>query len=81
MATDIAPAKEDAPMYINVSKEDLVNLVMGCTPRMGKQIRELEELRLGRYMGGMQDKWVWDPIELREQLTEDRLYVLYRELK
>ena len=68
-------------MNINLSKEDLVNLVMGTSPYSYELTTYLEkQLGLGNYTGGFVDKWTWSEHALR-QLTEEQLYAVYQKVK
>jgi hypothetical protein len=64
-------------MNIEVDKEDLINLIVSCSP----SYKIMENLKgLGTYYGGFDDKWIWNKSAIRT-LSEDELINLYKNLK
>ena len=62
-------------MRVNLSKEDLIKLVLTTSPSY--KIIDDELLRkYGSYTGGFVDKWHWDTKSL-SNLSEEHLYGMY----
>jgi hypothetical protein len=62
-------------MKIVVDKQDLINMVKGVFLSYDAMCDPLASI-CGRYVGGFDDKWVWDVFELN-QLTEQQLFDVY----
>lgn len=60
-------------MYVELDKKDLIALVKGTAPNY----KVMEYMNnIGRYLGGMNDRWVWDDSKLGN-LSEKTLYKVY----
>lgn len=64
-------------MKVELNKNDLVNLVLGVYYPKYSKFDKLVELKLGNYLGGFEDSWLWDKKEL-EKLSEEDLYKIYK---
>jgi hypothetical protein len=63
-------------MNIDLSKQDLLNLVLGTSPHY--DVFENHRIKsAGKYIGGFKEEWQWDRSKL-ELLPEQELYQLYR---
>lgn len=63
-------------MNIDVNKKDLIHMICGTSPSY-EYFDTLREWGVGHYVGGFNDKWVWDPDSL-DRLSEYRLEYLYQ---
>lgn len=62
-------------MLIDLTKEDLVNLVNGCSPNYS--VFENDEVKINGSYNGSYDTWSWNKGSLRD-LEEEELLSLYR---
>ena len=63
-------------MNIDLSKKDLINLIMGTSPYYSVFKNELVK-KCGYWTGGFVDQWKWNKNNL-EELCESDLYELYK---
>lgn len=66
-------------MNIQLSKEDLVNMVQGTTPNYGVMSHPLITIT-GSYTGGFKDEWNWHHSKLME-LEDYQLMEIYNVCK
>lgn len=64
---------------IEVSKEDLVNLITGTSPSFDL-INSFTEMGIGNYIGGHVDRWNWNRSTL-ENLDEHELLEIYNRMR
>lgn len=67
-------------MLHELSKLDLWVLLRGLTPPTCEWINKLSELKVGHYIGGFYDRWVYNEIYDLPNMTEEELWNLYQEL-
>lgn len=63
-------------MTIELTSDQLVDLVCGTKPFNYELTKALQDTGLGTYVGGMVDEWKWDVLALRK-LDEDDLKYVY----
>lgn len=66
-------------MFVNLEKDDLINLVISRSPDY-EDMGKFEKLGFGRYIGGFNDRWEWSRSAL-EKLSEETLLDLYSMLQ
>lgn len=64
-------------MDVDLTKEDLINLVKGTCPNYNVMDSMIER-KLGHYTGGFRDDWTWDRLG---HLTEEELIEVYNTCK
>jgi hypothetical protein len=64
-------------MTVDLSKDDLVTLVIGCSPHHSL-INKYSALKYGHWTGGFVDEWSWHKWTL-EELNEEKLYDIFQE--
>lgn len=68
-------------MIIELDKTDIINMILGTYPTY-EQMDKFERLGLGYYIGGFDDKWVWNSYSNAwKRYTEEQLFEFYKELK
>lgn len=61
---------------------DLWRLLRGTEPPTLEWMEKLEKLRLGKFFGGFSDRWEYRSIfECPENLTEDEMWELYKQMR
>ena len=68
-------------MVVELDRKDIVILLMGITCPAYEYIDKLTKMGLGRFFGGMGERWVWNNSLYHCEYSDEELYTLYLELK
>lgn len=69
-------------MNCDLSKMDLWRLLRGTEPPTYEWIWQLEKLGLGRYRGGLSDKWEYNTtLDIPKHLSEEDMWELYTQMR
>lgn len=67
---------------MEINKELLINALRGTNGPHYSLFSKYENLGLGKYFGGFQDRWCWDLRDkVYESFTEEQLKEFYMEVK
>ena len=66
-------------MNVNLSKDDLISLIRGKSPKCDYADQLMKRGLMG-YVGGFNDSYYWE-VESLKKLTEEELFELFCEVK